>query len=54
VQIDACGGIKFVFVKLELELHVKLTVLELAETQLMSFFCFFGTPLVSYGNSTLD
>jgi hypothetical protein len=20
----------------------------------MSFFCFFGTPLVSYGDSTLD
>jgi hypothetical protein len=41
VQIDACGGIKSVFVKLELELHVKLTVLELAETPAHEFFLFF-------------
>jgi hypothetical protein len=57
VQIHACGGIKSVFVELELELRAKLTVLELelAESQLVTlFFCFFITPLVPAGKTTRD
>jgi hypothetical protein len=46
LQIDACGGIKYVFVELELELCVKLMVLELelAETPAREFFLFFRNP----------
>jgi hypothetical protein len=45
VQIHACGGIKSVFVELELELLAKLTVLELelVETPARdAFFLFFS------------
>jgi hypothetical protein len=62
VQIDVCGEIKLVFVKLEVEFSVaklKLVVTELElgqKHQLMSFFCFcfFETSLVSVGNTTRD
>jgi hypothetical protein len=45
VQIHACGGIKSVFVELEMELRAKLTVLELelVETPARdAFFLFFS------------